>query len=204
MERIDCIHDLLNRGRSKGVSILLGIQSLEGLIEIYGHYGAQDLLSQCANKMFLRAGGPGTAEWAEQFFGRVRAIERSTTYSSGSGGSSHSEQYALHERSLFLASVFLDLPLPGPGQPYRAVCDVPSRGETLIVERRFDDVIRWCRPPADPKVVPAVVPREDLPGQSLMPWTSTEEARFCLAMPKSAEAPPEKPPPDDLPRRHEV
>ena len=28
MENVDCVHDLLNRGRSKGASVLLGIQSI--------------------------------------------------------------------------------------------------------------------------------------------------------------------------------
>ena len=62
MEKVDCIHELLNRGRSKGASVLVGIQSVEGIVQVYEENAANDILSQCANKMFLRAGGPKTAE----------------------------------------------------------------------------------------------------------------------------------------------
>jgi type IV secretory pathway TraG/TraD family ATPase VirD4 len=209
MERVDCIHELLNRGRSKGVSILLGLQSVEGLVQVYGRQDAEDLLSQCANKTFLRAGGPETAGWAERFFGQVRHLERSTSHTTGMSGWSHTEQYSLHDRSLFVASFFLDIPFPGPGKLYAAVCDVPSLGETRIVHCAFDEVIQWCRQlPKDGGVLP-VEPREDVAGQRLSSWTSKEEIEFH-ATPHPEAAPPEdapqppapKPPP--LPRRHVV
>lgn len=143
MERVESIHDLLNRGRSKGAAVLLGLQSVEGLMEVYGENGANDILSQCAQKTFLRVGGPKTAEWAENFFGKVRRQETSVTETSG-GERSTAKHTELQERSMFLASFFMDLPFTGPGQPYVAVCDLPHLGETLIVRRAFDEVIAWC------------------------------------------------------------
>ncbi len=113
MERVDCIHDLLSRGRSKGASVLLGLQSIEGLIEVYGEHGADDILSQCAHKTFLRAGDPRTAQWAESYFSKVRQIEQSVTETTGGQHNTTSVNSALQERSLFLASFFLDLPFPG-------------------------------------------------------------------------------------------
>ena len=71
MGKITCIHDLLARGRSKGISVLLGIQSIEGILQIYGEHTGEDLLGQCAYKTFLRAGSPRTARWIEDYFGRV-------------------------------------------------------------------------------------------------------------------------------------
>lgn len=177
MERVDCIHDLLNRGRSKGAAVLLGIQSVEGLLEVYGENGANDILSQCANKMFLRAGGPKTAEWIERFFNRVRQTESAVSISDGDNGRSTTTQYSIHERSLFMASFFLDIPFPGRGRPYVAVCDVPILGESLIVRRRSDEVFSWLRQPGDN--VSGVDQRTDTSEQALVPWDPDEERRFC-------------------------
>ncbi|MBI5386442.1 MAG: type IV secretion system DNA-binding domain-containing protein [Verrucomicrobia bacterium] len=179
MQRVECIHDLLNLGRSKGASVLLGVQSLEGLIEVYGEQVAHDLLSQCAHKVLLRAGGPKTAEWAERFFGKVRRLENVVTHSWGPGGHSVSVQQALQERALFLGSFFLDLPLPRPGQTYVAVCDVPSRQCIAILRRPFDDLLAWCRRPSG---VPNVVPRSD-EDQVLLSWTLEEQKFFCGGLP---------------------
>ena len=178
MERVECIHDLLNRGRSKGASVLLGIQSVEGLIDVYGEHGANDILSLCSNKMFLRAGGPKTAEWAENFFSKIRRVEDTTSESSGSGGSSVSVQHGLQERALFMASFFLNLPFPGVGKPYVAVCDVPALQEAVVVRRSFDDVLSWCHPAED---IPNVVPRDSGDDQTLWPWSKKEERRFTKA-----------------------
>jgi type IV secretory pathway TraG/TraD family ATPase VirD4 len=177
MENVSCIHELLNRGRSKGASVLLGIQSIEGLVEVYGDSGANDILSQCAYKTFLRAGSHSTAGWAERHFGSVRRVETSYSYGSSTSGSSSSRSYSLHDRSMFLASFFLDIPFPGPGAPYTAVCDVPCLRETIIVRRWFDDVIKWCKHPV--KEVPGMEARKDERHQVIHPWDSEEEARFC-------------------------
>ena len=63
MPRLECIHHLLNLGRAKGAAVLLGIESLEGLSLIYGDHLANEILNQCAHKMFLRACGPKTAAY---------------------------------------------------------------------------------------------------------------------------------------------
>jgi hypothetical protein len=184
MERVDCIHELINMGRSKGVSVLIGLQSYEGLASVYGDLGANDIMSQCGNKMFLRVGGPRTASWAQEFFGNVRRIERSFSQSHGPGGRSTSESFSLQDRPMFLASYFLNLPLTGPDQPYIAVCDVPSLGETLIVERTFEEVKSCCHDPAS--AVPGIWPRPDPADQHLLPWTAEEEAQFCKPPAKEA------------------
>ena len=176
MEKVECIQDLVNRGRSKGASVLLGIQSIEGLIDVYGRSGTDDLLGLCTNKTFLRAGAPPTAEWIERYFSKVRKTDPVVTESNGSGGYSRSVQYTTQDRPLFLASYFLDLPLPRKGKPFVAVCDVPCLGETLIVRRPFDDVLEICR---EGEPVENVIPRDDDGGQMLIPW-STDEFRIVL------------------------
>ena len=208
MEKIDCIHDLLNRGRSKGVSVLLGIQTYEGLAQVYGDNGANDILSQCGFKTFLRAGGPRTAEWAEQFFNKVRRIEETHSESTGTEGSSKSKQYSLQERSMILASNFLELPFPVPGGAFAAVCDVPYLGETLIVQRSADQVIKWANDPPPDKDVPAVDPREEPEDQTLSPWVEKDERKFLKKSPANDTNNQIKPEPSNeqikLPERHDV
>jgi hypothetical protein len=202
MEKVDCIHDLLNRGRSKGAAVLLGIQSVEGLVDVYGENAAHDILSQCATKMFLRAGGPKTAEWAENFFVKIRHTEtvRSETETWGANHS-RTVQYAVQDRSKFLASYFLDLALPVRGATYAVVSDVPCLGETRITGRSFDTVLGWQFPAAD---LDDEAPRDAVEDQTLWPWNTGEEERFCGTA-KTPDKPAEPPArQSQLPRRHEL
>jgi hypothetical protein len=176
MEKVDCIHELLRRGRSKGASVLLGMQTLEALMEIYQENPAEDILSQCAYKTFLRAGGPKTAEWAERFFGKLRRTETTFSESWGKDGRSYSVQHNLTERSLFLSSVFMNLPFPVPGGPFFAISDVPHLNSTVISRRWSDQLWAYFRPPVK---VDAVQPRDDLDQQTLKSWEPAEESYFC-------------------------
>lgn len=175
MERVDCVHDLLRRGRSKGASVLLGAQGLEALFEIYGEDGTEDILSQCANKTFLRAGGPKTAGWAERFFGPVRQTESTCSESWSKEGTSYSKQYQTSERSLFLSSTFLNLPLPEQGSSFISISDVPCLSASFITRRWFDEVLSWLKPTS---TIPAVLPRLGIDEQTLEEWSPKEEALF--------------------------
>jgi hypothetical protein len=165
-------------GRSKGASVTLGIQTVEGINQIYGDNGASDIMAMCAYKTFLRAGSYKTAEWAESHFSKVRQME--TSYSSGSSGNSTNR--ALHERSLFLASTFLDLGFPGPGTDYESISDVPCIRETIFSRRPFKEILTWARELGD---VPALDAITEPNAHLLHPWNEVEEARFC-AEPKVA------------------
>jgi len=90
--------------------------------------------------------------------------------------SSKSANYALQERALFIGSFFLNLPLPSRGNPYVAVCDVPSLQQTVVVRRQFDEIFSWCWPPTGDLGVQC---RTDLDSQYLDPWSEKEEERFC-------------------------
>jgi type IV secretory pathway TraG/TraD family ATPase VirD4 len=176
MKNVDCIPDLIAAGRSKGASVLLGIQGIEAVTHTYGQDLANAILSQCAYKTFLRAGGPLTAEWAERFFGRVRRVDSSYSESWQRGERSHSIQYRLEDRSLFNASFFGDLPFPAPGEWYAAVNDVPCFHTTLVTRRPFDQVLALSRPAV---AVPGTIHRDQREDQTLWPWTKEEEAVYC-------------------------
>lgn len=186
MEKVDSIQELVNRGRSKGASVLIGLQGIDRVNELYLETGANDLLEQLANKTFLRAGGPKTGEWIERYFGKYRCTEpvysESWSRSSGPSGQSNtgqsgSVQYQTVERSVFLSSFFMDLPFTGPGLPLMSVSDIPSLQKTLITRRWFDDINSW-RKRLDKKTK-ALRPRESDMDQTLEAWDETEEGRFC-------------------------
>lgn len=206
MNNVDCIKELLTRGRSKGASVMLGIQGIEQLAEIYRPEGMESIMGQCAYKTFLRAGGPTTAEWAQRYFGTIRQEEPSYSESWSQQGHSESVGYSIQERSVFTSSFFMNLPFPRPDGLYVAISDVPYLGSTLIGRRPFEQMLGWCRPSSD---VPNTIPRPNIVEQTLWPWTTEEEAAFCgfaekpkddaqaTAPPKALPPPP--PPPDSGP-----
>lgn len=101
-------------GDPEGASVLIALQSIAGLIDVYGEHRATDILSACANKTFLRLGDPDTAAWAERFFGQVRRSETVVSESwGGKGGFSSSVQRSLVDRPMLLASTFLNLGFTG-------------------------------------------------------------------------------------------
>ena len=182
MENVEAIHDLLNRGRSKGAAVMIGLQSIEGLRDVYPEHRAEDILSACAHKIFLRAGDPKTARWAEEYVGQVRRFERVVTETYGRD-SSTSIQHGLQDRSTLLASYFLSLPFTGPGKPYKAVCDLPWLDLTVIAERPFDQLHRWRRPPdAEVEAFKSHPRPED---EVLQAWTREERAYYRKGTGKS-------------------
>lgn len=178
MEKVDAMHDLLNRGRSKGASVVLGIQSTEGLMQVYQENGTHDILSQCTSKSFLRAGGPKTAQYASDVFGSIRWYESSVTQNFGKENS-HSVQTSIADRPLLLPSYFLNIPFPGPAKPYTVVSDVPSDNTTYITKRPFDTVISWVKPAADTKQHPTLIARTSVSDQTLEPWSAEEMHLYC-------------------------
>ena len=195
MGQVKCIRDLLNLGRSKGASVMLGIQSVEGLVEIYGQSATDEMLGLCSTKTFLRAGGPTTAEWAERHFNRVRQVERTVSETFGHEHS-HSFSYQVQERSLFLPAMFLDLPLPQPGGLYGAISDIPCLRTTLVTERPFDTVLEQCNEPTDEEISKQDAFMRKKPDEQIIkPWDDIEQTDFCDKLPVDPPPPPTPEPP---------
>ena len=177
MGKVEAIHNLVNRGREKGASVLIALQSIEGLLEVYGDHAAKDILSACAQKTFLRLGDPDSAAWAERYFGMIRRTEPTVSETFGGGsGRSTTFQYKVEDRASLLASYFLNLPFTGPGRPYKAVHDVPWLDRTIITERPFDEINAWR--PLPPQDALAFVPRPDKEEETLKEWTPAERKFF--------------------------
>jgi len=88
--KLEGLSSLLTKGRSKGASVILGYQDIEGLREVYGHQLANEIAGQCANKAILRCDSSDTAKWASALFGEREVLERRESVSQSSG-SSHQE-----------------------------------------------------------------------------------------------------------------
>jgi len=187
MENVECIIDLLNLGRSKGVSVTIGTQSIDGLIAIYREEGAHAILEQCAYKTFLRAGGPKTAEWMENSINKQRELETVKTETRGPTGSSTSTQYTWQDRSILNAGFFLSLPMPNVSGEFVGVHDLPALNRFSITRRPFDTVLSWRKPPGKEK---GLERRESVEEQEFKGWDEAEERTFFGQISHSTETDP--------------
>lgn len=176
MEQVDCVRELLNQGRSKGVSVLLGIQDIEGLKVVYGEHAANEILSQCANKTFLRLGSHPTAEWAEKHFAHKEEIEVEKSVSRGRDVT-YTESYKVQTRPLFLQGEFLNLPLPedSPNTTFEGIHDIPPCGGAIVTREDAPTVFAMVR-----RSCPQVQNEKKRPDehQHFSVWTPKEEEDF--------------------------
>ncbi len=125
---------LLLQGRSKGVRVWLGAQSVSSLRATYGKDVASDLLAGCGNIAVLALAEPDSAQWAEEAFGRHERWERSSGHSSTHGpqGVSYtsSRHWSLSLKPAILASEFLSLRPPSKRtrEPLAGFFRVPGLG----------------------------------------------------------------------------
>jgi len=80
--KIDKLADGPQRLRKYGGAIVLGMQQVSQLQDIYGHDRTRTIIGQCATKLILRAQDPETAEFMSQQLGRrvMRRVEENTSY----------------------------------------------------------------------------------------------------------------------------
>jgi hypothetical protein len=73
----------LTQGRSKGVCVVLGFQSIEGMRDgsVWGEHVAHELTGQCRSKAFFGVGDAATARWVAESFGEIERMETSWTTS---------------------------------------------------------------------------------------------------------------------------
>jgi hypothetical protein len=122
--KLDGMVDLATEGRSKGVSIILGFQDIDGARAVYGKEVAEEIIGQCSNIAIMRLQSPETAEWASKLFGKYERIEEEKSKNTNEGDSlgifsllgkesSRGEgvTYRLMERTAVLSSEFMALPI---------------------------------------------------------------------------------------------
>ncbi|MBU2732612.1 type IV secretion system DNA-binding domain-containing protein [Acidithiobacillus ferridurans] len=94
LKKADWIPDIVAVGRSKGVRVVLGIQDIAQLREIYGRDQAESWTSMIGTYIFTKIGGNDTARWISETIGvrEVERFERSTSTSSAFGGGNGNQQ----------------------------------------------------------------------------------------------------------------
>jgi hypothetical protein len=94
LKKADWIPDIVAVGRSKGVRVLLGIQDIAQLRDIYGRDQAESWTSMIGTYIFTKIGGNDTARWISETIGvrDVERFERSTSTSSVYGGGNGRQQ----------------------------------------------------------------------------------------------------------------
>jgi type IV secretory pathway TraG/TraD family ATPase VirD4 len=74
-------HELANKGRSKGVRLVLGFQSIEGLSAEHGEAAANEIANLCGHRTFLHTTSVTTRNWEADQVGKVVVDETVFTYS---------------------------------------------------------------------------------------------------------------------------
>ena len=193
MKEVDCMAELLGVGRSKGASILLGIQDVSGMRSAYGPDRTDEILGLCENKTFLRVGNAATAEWASKYFGDREATETKISHTYGKDNSvTHVKDVVT--RPLFLNGEFLNLEAPEnrPESRIQGIHHVPDVGDPYSTDEDAQVVYAMNRKPS--KEHAAKFPNQKnrpMGDQSLQPWTPAEEDALLGSLPEKPKALPE-------------
>lgn len=101
LKKADWIPDIVAVGRSKGVRVVLGIQDVAQLRDIYGRDQAESWTSMIGTYIFTKIGGNDTARWISETIGvrEVERFERSTSTSSLSNGNGRNQSTHSYRRA---------------------------------------------------------------------------------------------------------
>lgn len=191
MKQVECMAELLGVGRSKGASILLGIQDISGLRAVYGPDRAEEILGLCESKTFLNTSNPATATWASEYFGQRESTETKVSHTySKENSTTYSDDIVT--RPVYLPGEFLDLAKPEmiPGSRFEGIHDIPSIGGAYSTDEDALTIFAMRRNPSPDHLegFPNRIDRD--PGeQNLTPWIP-EESRSFLGTP---QPPPPQP-----------
>lgn len=175
------LDQLFQKGRERGVKVILGAQEIPPLRQIYGADGCDSILGLCSIVTGLACSDPVTAAWLEKRFG-IREYDHEQYGNSSTNspqGSSHGSSTTWQVRGdpVFLASEFAGLGLvdarsnTGPTGIYYVPEVGAFRGALTM-----DEVKRELPPPRDGGLTEDPNPALDV----LTPWTEPERAALRL------------------------
>jgi len=107
--KLDGLHDLLNKGRTKGACVVLGFQDVAGMRIVYGKDGVDEICGECHQVALLKAKSTSSATWASEMLGNEEHIEEDLT--KGPSGDSKSER--IKTRPIVMPEEIKSLPLTG-------------------------------------------------------------------------------------------
>jgi len=136
LQKLPALGPLLERGRKHGAAVVLGLQSMPQLRDVYGRDAAAALASQPQTWLVLRTVEPDTARWLEHALGSAEVDETRESVSVGASnlrdGVSFQEQ--VRNKSVAMASEIMSLPdlhgylkVPGDMPVFRVAFDYRER-----------------------------------------------------------------------------
>lgn len=112
--KLPIMTELLNTGASRGCSVILGFQTVQGMARVFGDKESAELIGQCANLAIFRLGNnPATAEWAANTIGKAEQREWTESFTSGQQ-STKSKSYATQERFAVRPETLQNIPQINP------------------------------------------------------------------------------------------
>ncbi|MFO0888317.1 MAG: type IV secretion system DNA-binding domain-containing protein [Isosphaeraceae bacterium] len=193
----DVMTGLLTKGRSKGIAVVLGAQSLLGVVGEYGREAGKIILSQCQNVAILGLGDldDDTSEFAMRAVGQTEQQEvRESESTQGTLFARRTTSAQPARREVILSSEFADLPETSKEN------GLPGFFRTRSIRGFWGTVIpgAWLSkillPPARDVAAIEERPPEE---HELLPWGPADYERLALKPPEEAtaeiEAAPQKP-----------
>jgi len=134
LQKLPALDGALLRGRKKGLSVVLGIQSIKGVRAIYGNNEADALLGQPQTQLVLRTPEEGTARWLEGQLGSVEVDRAGESQHVGGETKNHGGvnlNRSVVKEAAVLASEIQDLPdlegyLKLVGEPVKRIRYTPG------------------------------------------------------------------------------
>lgn len=93
--RLEDVGALVRLGRSKGIRVVLGVQDIAELRQIYGSDRAEAWTSSLATSIYTRLEGGSTAQWVSKRIGEQEREEHSRSSTEGTSGRSATDQSSL-------------------------------------------------------------------------------------------------------------
>lgn len=184
----DAMAGLLTKGRSKGVAVVLGVQTLMQVVNEYGREVGKAILSQCQNIAILGLGDldDETAEYAMRVVGQVERHEHRETDTPQGLLVRRSTSAQPARREVLLSSEFADLPETQPENGLSGFYRTRSiRGFWgTVVPGSF-----LARTLVRPSEGVAAVEERDHAEHELEPWGPADYERLGLAPPEGGPRP---------------
>lgn len=186
--RLHGLRSLLKKGRSKGASVSICLQSLSGLRDekLYGIHGTEDLMAQIGNRFYGRIECPESAEMVSRVFGDQEIDQYTTSHTWGKESSTTRTQQIVVRRAV-LPSEFMNV----------APC-TRRNGLTAFYRTREYGCVHGHIPGGELFDGDLVPPDEDVEefeprpmlAQLLNEWTAADEKRFGIERkPRQIRAP---------------
>lgn len=171
------VPSLLNRGRSMGLTLVLGFQSMDGLVARYEEPVAYEMAGECGCVAWLKLNTERSCQWASEAIGSVEQWEHKRSWSQE--GLSASEERV--ERPLVTPSELRDLPLPPRTGRLAGWYLTPYAGPYhRVLNRRQVEALRPVRPLTDDGQPVADFVRRTPEQLVLRPWDQSDMARLKL------------------------